>query len=254
MDFYHDRPDRVEEMAAGIAAMPFTVLLSFQDNDFSNKIETHIRFAEPTFHAEPQLLRHPQKKVLRCITESPMCPPCALSDTSFEPGAGVALVPGGSAECFRALLEVADKPPAAEREKEDSPAVRVIRKVQCALRKAQDNTVYVVTQTGPINVVSRLLSPRRGERIHALVTWRSSGALTLLAYMPLPSEAAEVEAFAKFFSLEATLHKMLDTEEYEQATLTMAMDMTPMRKTEEALTAASAIATPEPWGKRARME
>ena len=249
---YEGHTERVEQLMTVLNAVPFTLLLSFQSNDYTPGIEAIIQEADPTFTNDLKFIRHPRKNILRCSGDAPCCPPCAMMDTSFDEGAGVAVVPGGSAECFRGLLEIMDKPPTAERESDTSPACRVSRKAACVLRPQGDTTTYTVTLTGPINVATRLLAPRKGEVIHAVLTWRSKTMVTVIAFAPA-LEARDIDAYKKFFALEVDLHKNTgDTEKI--TTLPRMLNLTPERRSLEATAAASALATPEPWSKRARAE
>lgn len=250
--YYHEQPERVEAFMTTLSAIPFTVLLSFQSNDFTDGIETLIQEAAPTFSPDSSLLRHPQKPILRCMRDAPCCPPCAMEDTSFDAGAGVAIVPGGSAECFRALLEILDKPPAAERESETSPACRVSRKAACVLRQEGVDTTYTVALTGPINVATRFLGPRKGEVIQAVLTWRSDSTVTLIAFAPAP-DGRDLDAYKAFFAMESSLHKTPDDTE-KITTLPRMTNMTPQRRSVEASAAACVLATPEPWSKRVRVD
>ena len=175
-------------------------------------------------------------------------PPCALADTSFDLGAGIAVVLGGSAASFRVLLDIADHPPKPERESDTSPAVRVTRKVLCALRRDDDKTVHNLTQLGPINIATRLLGPRKGERIHAIVSRRSADGLTLLGFTAAPTES---QAYLEVFAAETKLHKQHRSDP-TTATLTVTADQTPLKKQSAAIDASKVLATPEPWAKRAR--
>ena len=162
-EYYHEQPGRVEDLMLAMAAMPYTLMLSFEDSDFSDSIEAHVQLAEPTFESGKDAF-HPLKPYLRSLTDAARCPPCMLADTTFNQGAGVTLVPGGSVMCFRALLEVFDKPQSMQRETDTSPALRVTRKVQCALRAQSDAEPLALVQNGPIELVSRLVGPKKKGR------------------------------------------------------------------------------------------
>jgi RNA polymerase subunit RPABC4/transcription elongation factor Spt4 len=237
--YYHNEPERAEEMMAHSAAIPYTSIISFEDSEYRGKIEMNLRLAEPTFACENGVaVRHPLKPILRCARSTATCPPCAVAATSFDLGAGVALVPGGSSLSFRVLLQFTDKPGSAKRESESSPIVRVTRKAQCVLRKENDAVVYNLTQNGPIDVATKLLGPVKGEIIHAVVAWR--GVETKIA-----------DEFKAFFAQEVSLHAG-SLDETTCATLTMDKAFTPIRRQREVIGASSDINSPEPWNKRAR--
>ena len=50
--YFHSHPSHVDDMVWSIAAIPFTVLLSFQD---SQSIEAHMRKVDVTFHFVAQV-------------------------------------------------------------------------------------------------------------------------------------------------------------------------------------------------------
>ena len=146
-----------------------------------------------------------------------------------EGWAGVSLVPGGSADSFRALLVISDNNPPAEREAAGSPAVRVTRKVACAISgKSPGEANFSLTQSGPINVVTRLLLPRKGEHIHAVVSWRSSSSLTLLCFTPAPVDSEPLCQYINFFTVEAKLQVAGYTDEPKATMTTPAQNMTPL--------------------------
>jgi hypothetical protein len=249
-EYYHDHPERVEALMGFLAALPVTVLISFQDSQYNNSIELLVRMAEHTFHANPKLVRHPLKPILRTSVDLPTCPPCTVADTSFDAGSGLAVVPGGGADSFRVLVRVVDKPPTAERESEASPAVRVTRKVVCVFSPSQSTQPVNVTFSGPINVATKFLSPRKGEVIHALVSWRCGDALTLLSFCETPSDAAEYDAYQLLFQKEVDLHKGIDDAKLYQDE----KHLTPVSKHRAVMSEAQRAATPEPWSKRMRKD
>ena len=251
-EFFHDQLDHVEDLRLSIEAMPFTLLVSFNDSEYREEIELNVNAIEKTFHVDPTLIRHPRKPILRCIDnlgEKPFCPPCLVEDTAFEEGAGVTKVPGGVAEKFWTLVTISDKPTRIEKEDNDSsPVVRCTRKVQCCLSNKETDPFYTLAVEGPINVANRLLLPRKGEVISALVTWRSAKELTLLSYAPAMEKGAELDAFKKFFLEEVNFYKG------ESKSISLAIDSTPTKRQFEATNASKMLATPEPWSKRNRKE
>ena len=63
--YYHENAVSVEDLRMAIEAIPFTVLLTFADSEYSERIEISIKAADRTFHASKSLLRHPRKAILR---------------------------------------------------------------------------------------------------------------------------------------------------------------------------------------------
>ena len=200
--YFHNNSNHMEDLRMTLEAIPFTLLLSFVDSEYNERIEVSIRAVEKTFHADSSLLRHPRKPILRC-TEScgltSFCPPCLVADTSFEEGAGLIKIPGGTSQKFRTLLTIRDNPPRVESGSDDnSPVVRCARKVQCSLHDTVTDLSYVLAIEGPINVATQLIAPRKGDVVFAVVTWRSTNELTLLAYAPAPSASEELISLKTF--------------------------------------------------------
>ena len=234
---------KVDALMESIAAVPFTVLLSFEDSEYSERIEPQIRRITLTT-AE----MHPCKQLLRCNTDGQSCPPSALRDVAFRAGVGCGIIGSKAVQTFRSLLKIMDKAKGLERENENSPAVCCARKVACALHVAGDAVEYKLTQTGPIDVVSRLLIPQKGALIHALVGLRPDNVLILFAFYVVPTE--DVDGFQKLFEIEAGLYKDQDG----QKVLPQADVSTPVRTQHAAMDAAALLSTPKPFGKRPRVE
>lgn len=238
---------KVDALMESIAAVPFTVLLSFEDSEYSERIEAQIRKITLTT-AE----MHPGKQLLRCKTDGQSCPPSALRDVAFRAGVGCGIIGSKAVQTFRSLLKIMDKAKGLERESENSPAVCCARKVSCVLHAAGgpiDAVEYKLTQTGPIDVVSRLLIPQKGALIHALVGLRPDNVLILFAFYVVPTE--DVDGFQKLFETEAGLYKDQDG----TTVLPQADVSTPVRTQNAAMEAAALLSTPKPFGnKRPREE
>ena len=244
---YLNSMSKVDALMESIAAVPFTVLLSFEDSEYSERIEAQIRKITLTT-AE----MHPGKQLLRCKTDGQSCPPSALRDVAFRAGVGCGIIGSKAVQTFRSLLKIMDRPKGLERESENSPAVCCVRKVSCVLHAAGgpiDAVEYKLTQTGPIDVVSRLLIPQKGALIHALVGLRPDNVLILFAFYVVPTE--DVDGFQKLFETEAGLHKDQDG----STVLPQADVSTPVRTQHAAMDAAALLSTPKPFGgKRPRVE
>ena len=146
--------------------------------------------------------------------------------------------------CFRVLLELADKPGGVVRESETSPACRATRKVLCALRDDADTKTYVLTQSGPINAVTRLMGPMKGQYLHAVVSWRHESELTLVSFSLL--EPDFVTEFRQIFEKEVEVC-IASGGDAKRFTLPADEVSTPNR-TETAAKAASALlAPPRSW-------
>lgn len=242
-EYYHGRPERAEALFAGIAASPMTVLVSFEDSSYSDSIEAQMRGCRPTI-TKGYKPDHPLKPFLRFDSDTPRCPACRVAETSFAAGLGMSMVPGGAVMVFRTLLEMADKPSDVQRESETSPACRATRKVLCALRGNEDSKTYTLTQSGPINKVTRLLGPIKGQYIHAVVSWRGEAALTLVAFSVI--EPAFVTDFRAFFCTETELQTNTATSS-EAYTFPVADVSTPSRTQNAAMAASASLAEPLAW-------
>ena len=146
---------------------------------------------------------------------------------------------------FRSLLELADKPTGAKRESDTSPSCCVTRKVLCALRGSEDDVIYSLTQTGAIDAVTRLLSPMKGQYIHAVVSRRAENELMLLAFCII--ESAEITDFRAFFTQEVQLHKH-DNDDVN-VTMQASEFSTPKSSQSAAMAASAVLATPIKWGR-----
>ena len=251
-EYYHDQLTHVEDLRMAIEAVPFTLLVTFDDSDYSEEIELSVKAIEKTFHADPKLIRHPRKPILRCIDNrgvKPFCPPCLVADTEFEEGAGVIKIPGGVTQKFRALLIISDKPSRIAKENDDSsPVVRCSRKVQCCSSAKESDPFYTLAAEGEINFCSQLLVPRKGDVISAVVTWRTSKELTLLSYAAVTEQGADLQALENFFLEEVSFYKT------DSKYLSMTVGATPTKRQLEATRESMKMVTPEPWSKRNRTE
>ena len=254
--YYHDNEAHVEELSLATEAMPCTILATLEENKYQEKMEISLKVVAQTFHAEKTKVRHPFKPILRCaqgLGRTSFSPACAMADTSFEEGAGVTLVPGGVTQKFRALLTVLDKQATTERLDDASPAVRCSRKVCCALRKEADETTYMLSSVGPIDFATRLHAPRKGETLHAVVSWRGKKDLALLTFIIAADTPENAVPFKEFFVMETQLNKDFFASEAGLG-LQLADGDTPSKKHQQVIDAARILATPESWVKRQRCE
>ena len=99
-------------------------------------------------------------------------------------------------------------------------------------------------QNGLLEVTSRLLSIRKDELAHAIVSWRSRDYLTLLSAYKILKEAAP--AFKKFFGQEVDLHLEMFASDrgHLLAAGSASEPMTPWRVRGMAIEAARGHATP----------
>ena len=262
---YHGNTDNVQDLSMAVEAIPFTILAALEENTYTTGLELSIKAIEPSFHIQPERIRHPLKAVLRsedklhAFGKTFGCPPCALADTKFEEGAGVVVVPGGTTQMFRALLIVTDKQGTTEptettaRTEEASPAVRCRRKVTCALQETAEPVTHILQSVGSLSFATKLLQPRKGEILHAIVTWRSQAELTLIAFATAADKEADAQLFKQFFAKEVEIANMQETLSPVNI-VRFGEEDTPCKKHKEAITAAEGLVTPEQWSKRMRAE
>ena len=240
---YYQDAEHVEDLFTALAVVPFTVLLSFANNEYSENIEVIGQLFSPTFH--PSMgVRHPMSKLVWIQTPSFGCPPCLLADTDFKPGVGMTVGPGGAVPSFRVLLIIVDTSP-TPRKGDGSASFRITRRCACALRSDDDNRIHDLTQHGSQAVVLRLLALAKQTHIHAIVSWRSQKGLTLSSFDELPQE--DVLKFKQFFKTEARLYR--DMMSNSEEALQVAPDETPLRISSRA----SSNTQASPWSSRKRV-
>ena len=236
--------DNYDDLIMSVGAIPFTVLITFSDNDYLDCIGVVIRKAKPTFDVNGCTARHPLKVLPRFKSDTSSCPPVALSLTKFSTGAGLSLLPTGSVASFRALLHFTDHPKGVKR-CADGATLKVVRQCACAIHADTDDKTYIVMQNGPLELTSRLLAIQKDDFAHAVVSWRGSEHLTLHSYYKIPKDA--VIAYKKMFKRETELHlemfapgggHLLEPKEADND------DMTPTKVRDMATQAAVGHATP----------
>ena len=232
--------------------MPFTILLTFENNEWLGGVSVVVRKIAPTFDATLGC-SHPLKPLPHVLNDTPSCPPSAIADTKFNAGAGLTMVPSGGVASCRVLLEFTDKPKGAERTP-DSATLRVTRQCVCGIRAASDATIYPVAQNGPLEETSRLLQIKKGEFAHAIVAWRSADILSLISFHPI--EKAQVDEYRKFFKKVEIHTAMFDTAGTHRLELpNMNQGGTPIRVHKLAADASTEAATPCCFeSKRKRLE
>ena len=241
-DFYAD-PEHVEDLFMAVAAVPFTVRISFSDSDWNEATELTVQLATRTFD-QSQGVMHPLKPIVQFAVNSPHWPPCAVADIRFEPGVGMTLTAGRVVQVFRALLEIMDQPPVARRG-ENPSTVRVVRRCVCALRGDEDSTTYNLEQNAGLEVVTRLLALPKQTYIHALVSWRSKTGLSLNGFWAL--DTTDVAKFRQIFRRETELHLCMSGA--SSGKLSAAAEETPLRIASQASNA-SASTGRQSWDAR----
>ena len=242
---YFENPDDVQELQLCIAAVPFTLLLSFDDSDYVAGTDLIVRSAAPTFQIGKGVM-HPLKPLLQFPTTSSCCPPCALADSAFNAGAGISIVNQVGVSSFRVMLELLDNPTGAKRT-DDGSTMRVTRRCVCALRSTTDDSTFQLVQNGPLELTSRLLTHKKNDYMHAVVAWRKRDALTLISAHPLV--ASHVDSFRKFFTKEAQLHRVQMAGGKHVMDPASVAEVTPLRIQGTAMQAAQECATPGRWGR-----
>lgn len=149
-------------------------------------------------------------------------------------------------------MNVIDNHSVTLREEYGSPAVCVSRKVRCALAGEGETAHYTVYCIGAIDFATRLHSPKKGERVHAIVSWRADDELAITAFVPVDNKTNMDKLIVNFFAQEVRIHKEMHSGvEY---IFQFEADLTPLRKHKETLEAARILASPELWSKIFRKE
>ena len=201
---FKDEPEKVEEFHMNIMATPLTVLITFDENAYLNKISVTVRKARPTVDFKTENIHHPLAAMPRYTANCDAWPPTMLSETSFAPGIGMSRVHTGVVKAFRALVRFTDKPAGLKRPA-DSSTLKVARTCTCCLQNPDDQITYNLVQNGPLEVVSRLLSIKKDDCVHVVLAWRGSQHLTILAACTL--DDSESPIFLKFFKRDLEIHK-----------------------------------------------
>ena len=243
---YFEDEEQLDSLLPKVAAIPFTIIFSFEDNDFDVRPQLIARLVAPTFNAKHGVL-HPLAKMVRFETKSSQCPPCKLEGAKFDPGCGLICLHGSSTCSIRVLLEVLDAPSGARRG--DGAALRVTRRCACALRGSESTQTYTLVQHGPLEITTLLFQVRKCEFIHAIVTWRTADELTLIAFYPLCTDA--VTKFRQFFKAEVSIHIAMMTD--DDVKLERSDAETPLRIAATASTAA-ASARKHDWAVHATLD
>ena len=199
--YYSDAENRMD-LALFLAAFPFTVRLTFSENDYTGRMELIIQSMSPTFD-ETNGVKHPLKPVIWFEASPAGCPPCKVADTTFNGGVGLTILYGKGISTFRVLLELFDTPKGARRGN-NADTVKVTRECVCALRGQDDGTMYTILQNAPLEVATRFLQVGKNAYIHAIVARRSGDSLTLLDFWPVPP--SRVTKFRQFFEREVSVY------------------------------------------------
>ena len=186
-----------------LMGVPFTVLMTFEDNEYLDSITLVVRKICLTFDTATRMIYHPFNTLPRFESESDSWPPTPLAQTSFAAGAGISLVATGGVQGFRALVQFIDKPNGLKRTA-DSATLKISRTCVCSLKDTDDKTTFKLVQNGPLEITSRLLAIKKDDFAHVVLAWRNAAHLTLIAAYPL--EASDVPGFKKFFQRELHLH------------------------------------------------
>ena len=238
---YYQEPEHLEDLFASVAAIPFTVRISFSDSDWSEMTEMTMQLAAPTFSSHHGI-KHPLEKLVRFKTETLHWPPCEIASTRFDSGVGMTVAPTGAVPVFRALIEIMDQAPTARRG-ETPETVRVTRRCVCALRGLDDTRVYTLEQNAGLEVVSRLMMVPKSSYLHVLAAWRSDAVISLLGFCSIPGE--EVTDFRKFFRKEVEMSDPL----FATDPAAIVPEETPLRIA-SAASAASASSGRQSWSHR----
>ena len=223
---FKNEPEKVEEYHMNIMATPLTVLVTFDENAYLDKISVTVRKARPTVDFKSGKVHHPLTAMPRYTANCDAWPPTMLSETSFAPGIGMSRVHTGAVKAFRALVRFTDKPQGIKRPA-DQTTLKLSRTCTCCLQNPDDQLTYNLVQNGPLEVVSRLLSIKKDDCAHVVLAWRGTQHLTILAACTLDDR--EYSIFLKFFKRDLDIHKEMFTNSKHVITPEEDSNNTPMK-------------------------
>ena len=177
---------------AYVGAVPFTVLVTLAGDTWNEGLQATVQLIQETYDAAG--VSHPMKTAVQLAPTEGACPPCMLSDTSFDAGIGLTVVYGIALQHFRAMVKVCD----ADVGITGSGGGGCVREISCAFGPGQTYTV----EASEDDVGERLRTIAQGGYVHAVLAWGSPERLSMTAFVPAP---IPIDGFQKFFSYEITL-------------------------------------------------
>ena len=180
-----------------VGAVPLTLRLSVAADAWSERMQATVHLVQKTYEPSSDQMQtcvsHPLKHSVSLAPTEGSCPPCVLSDCSYDEALGLAVIDGVALQCFRGLVRVCD--PVPEREGDE-----VTRDVCCAFDSSKKYKMLARDGDGQL----RLREIAEDACVHAVFSWESEGELSAAAFIAITDSAA---GFKRFFAHEVELQK-----------------------------------------------
>ena len=182
----------VAQAFAYVGAVPFTVLVTLAGDTWNEGLQATVQLIQETYAGMG--VSHPMKAFVQLAPTDGACPPCKLSDTSFDAGIGLTVVYGIALQQFRAMVKLCDAAVGIA----GSGGLGCVREISCAFATGQTYKVDVYED----DVGRRLRAIAQDGYVHAVMAWASTERLSMTAFVPAP---IPIDGFQKFFAHEIAL-------------------------------------------------
>ena len=142
---------------------------------------------------QPDGVVHPMKRMVHVASSEGACPPCKLSQASYDEGMGLNDVYGMALHCFRGFVFLRDDP--AEMSGDDDT-----RDIACVFDAERVYKVMVEND----DVGKRLQDVSRDTPIHAVLSWQSPDRIAVTAFVVVSD--SDFVNFKNFYAQEVAMH------------------------------------------------
>jgi hypothetical protein len=174
-----------------VGAVPLTVLVTVDSDAWKGSMQATVQLVQKTHTSAG--VAHPMKALVHLAPTEGACPPCELSQTTYDEALGLTVVGDFALHCWRAFVKVCDAP------KEDT-LDECTREMTCVFGTGEKYLITVQDDAAGM----RLRSVTNGAHIHAVLFRESSDRLAVTSFVVVPEP---IENFKKFFAHEVQLQK-----------------------------------------------
>ena len=174
-----------------VSAVPLTVLVTVGSDAWTENMHATVQLVQKTYSSAG--VCHPMKALVRLAPTQGACPPCELSQTSYDEALGLTVIDNIALHCFRCLVKVCDAPLA-------SGAGEAAREISCVF--GADQKYQVTVQDGDAGM--RLREVAKDAHIHAVFSWESSDRLAVIAFVVVTDI---LDSFQQFFARDVELQR-----------------------------------------------
>ena len=175
-----------------VGAVPLTVLVTIDTDQWSQSMQLTLQVLQRT--RQPDGVVHPMKSMVHLAPSEGACPPCVLSQASYDEALGLNDLYGMSLHCFRGVVVLRDDPP-------DMSGDGDTRDIACVFDAERVYKLMVEDD----DVGKRLQEVSQDTPIHAVLSWQSPDRIAVTAFIVIPE--SDFEDFKKFFSQEIALQR-----------------------------------------------